>query len=274
MQKTEEKKNLVSNKKYKDDRWKLSVLIDENSVEKFSLDMLEPYPHPETRQTYLPSANGKPLKHFIVDKLEIIFKPEEDPTVYKMIDWLLMHPRVRVEGINEEELKLNNKIKPDFVFVNLDKRDFTEMDKNNVIDEMVGRLSFAAGPYSVGLKKIRYACAMMGIVYKDRRNSKNPETELKHLRNKMKDHIRKSPENAAHFKQILSNAENAARMFALKVLLEEKEIVYEHGVFKYQGKILGANLDNSIGQLQNMPELDAELQDKAKNIMINNGYTM
>lgn len=253
-------------------KWKLELLIAEDQVEKFSLATLAPYEHPVLQQRYFPSADNQPLTHFVVDKIILFFFPKENKSHRRILDWLILHPEVQVDGLSLNEIQLNNKVKARFKLINVDMQDFTEMEEENIIDEMVGRLSFSAGPYSVGIKKLRYASAALGLSYTDKRHSNNVESEKIHLRNKLKHFVRRKKENAIELRNILSNVDSAESMFALKVLLDKKEIIYEHGIFKYNGNILSTSLESSIGFLTNAPEIKAEMIDKAHKYLLSDGF--
>tara|TARA_A100000172_G_C3044260_1_gene111878 strand:- start:62200 stop:63045 length:846 start_codon:yes stop_codon:yes gene_type:complete len=245
-------------------RWKLEHIIAEDQIHKFSLTTLPAYQHPVTGQTYVPSENGRPLSHLVVDKIILIFDPSRNADQKRIIDWLILHPEVKVDGLELSEQQKNNKVKARFKLVNLDMQDLTEMDENNIIDEMVGRLSFAGGPNSVGITKLRYAAAAVGVSYKDKRHANNPDAEKKHLRNKLKKYVRRGRKQAEEFQTIINNVENASRMFAIKVLLDKKEISFEYGIYKYNGHLLGSSLESAVGALEVSPDLHAEMLDKAK----------
>jgi len=252
--------------------WKLEYLIDADQVEKFSLTTLAPYEHPLSGQKYFPSQNNQPLTHLVVDKIITHFHPDRDKSHQRILDWLISNPEVQVDGLKLDQKYLNNKVKARFTLVNLNMQDLTQMEEENIIDEMVGRLSFSGGPNSIGIKKLRYASAEVGLAYIDRRHSKNPNSEKLHLRNKLKHYVRKGKKQALEFKQIISNVENAERMFALKVLLDKKEIIYEHGIYKYNGRLLGSSLESAVGFLMSAPDIGVEMIDKAHNYLKEEGF--
>lgn len=253
-------------------RWKLEHIIAEDQIHKFSLTTLPAYQHPVTGQTYVPSENGRPLSHLVVDKIINIFDPSKNPDQRRVIDWLILHPEVKVDGLDLSDQQKNNKIKARFKLVNLDMQDLTEMDENNIIDEMVGRLSFAGGPSAVSFEKLRYAAAGVGVAYTDKRHANSPDAEKKHLRNKLKKYVRRGKKQALEFQAIITNAENASRMFAVKVLLDKKDVIYEHGIYKYNGNLMGSSLESAVGYLELHSDIHAEMLDKAKQYLRNDNF--
>lgn len=253
-------------------RWKLERLIDESQVEKFSLFTLDAYVHPTLNVKYFPSHQGRPMTNFVVDKIITRFDPDAEPTQRKLIDWLICHPQVRVDGLDLDGEILNKKTKAEFSLVNIDQQDLSEIEDNNVIDEIVGRLSFDGGPHAVGIEKMRYVAAQIGVSYIDRRYVNNPKTEKLQLRKKLKSYARNGKKHAEKIKEILTNVDNAKRIFALKVLLDKKDVIYEHGIFKYQGELLGSTLESCAEKLAQVPEKEAEIVDKAKEYIKAEGF--
>lgn len=281
MEASEKTKTYAKNENFsffKDDKnqgtWKLEHIIEPDQIEKFSLTTLAPYQHPLSGQKYFPSANNEPLTHLVVDKILTYFFPEKEKSQRRILDWLISHPEVEVQGLKLDEKYKANKIKARFFLVNLDQQDFTQMEEENVIDEMVGRLSFSGGAYAIGIKRLRYASALLGLAYTDRRHAGKIESEKMHLRNKLKHYVRKGKKFAEEFKEIITNVDTAERMFALKVLLDKKEVIYEHGVYKYNGNLLGSSLESSVGFLEQSPDINVEMVDKAKNYLREDGFSI
>lgn len=256
-------------------RWKLEVLIErKEDLEKFSLLSLDPYIHPVAGKKYLPNIEGQPAPFFIIDKILTRFNPEDNPLETKILDWLISHPKVDVPGMKLDERVKNNKSKPLVRLVNLDAQDISEMEESNVVDQMLGRLSFDTGVYAIGLEKLRYISADIGKPYKDRRYAKNANTEKNYLRKAVKDYVRRGKEEAQHVIDLVNNIENARRSFILKVLLEYGLVVKEYSIYKFEGKVIGSTFDSCVEFLAKTPDVEEDMFMKAKNFLKEDGFTI
>ena len=245
-------------------KWKLTYEI-KNSLKAngFGSVGLSTYLHPITRRYLFPVIDGQPKAFLEFGSPIKMYDPDENANDRSIVNWLLNHPRVGIEGVDlDESIKKHKDSNPDFKLVNVDLQDLTEIEEENIIDEMVGRLTYEGGKHAVGLERLKYILAKLGMSFEDRRAIQSPQVLKKILRNKVKSFVKKSAENAQTVKKILDNIEEAKKHYAIRFLTQKGAIIMSNGMLKFEGIILGMNVESAVAFLEQNPDVWLIIQNK------------
>lgn len=250
-------------------KWKLTYNIS-NTLKAvgFGSVTLEPYMHPISRKWQYPMVDNQPKVIVEITAAETIYNPDEKLNDKSMVNWMLNHPRVMVDGVTlDPKIMASKEANSKFRLYNVDMRDVSEYEEENEIDAMVGRLTLNTGDKAVGLEKLRWILAKLNMPFKDRRIMVNPKAEKLILRNKLKSHVKKSTKNAKEVKMILNNLEDAKKHFCIKILVESGDITIANGMLKYKAAVLGLNVDSAVSHLEQDANVWLEIQDLVGKIM-------
>lgn len=247
-------------------RWKLSYTTENTlGAIAFGGQMLEPYQNPYTKEMMFPlDEQNKPMPGFWVDKLVAYFVPDklENNEHYNAVAFLLGHPEVMIEGLTIDDQyarfkKSNTKMK----LINLDHQDQLELDDQEIIDSMIGRLTLDAGVHAVSLEKLQYVLAKLNKPFLDKRYITDNQQLKKQLRKAVKDYARKGAKECLEIENILDNIENAKKTFLIKYLVELGVLVFSAGSFKHDGLVIGFNVESAVDYLSLNPEHYLSLQE-------------
>ncbi|RZV56995.1 MAG: hypothetical protein EX254_10480 [Flavobacteriaceae bacterium] len=248
-------------------KWKLTYDL-ENTLKSdgFSGRMLSSYQHPITRQmVHLLDDMGRPIQlgYWIGTLTTYLFPDKEgNQAHYNAILFLLGHPDVGVEGIPiDEKWKKSKKSNPKAKLVNLDYANQVEMDDQEIVDQMIGRLSLDLGKHAVGLEKLQYVLATLNKPFYDKRYINDARQLKKKLRKEVKDFVREGSKNAKTVEQILDNVEDAKKAYVIKMLLTLEEITYSSGSYKHNTVPMGFNIESTVDYLKRNPDHYATLLD-------------
>ena len=229
---------------------------------------LEPYMHPKTRLWQYPVVDGQPKAIVEITSAKTIYRPDEDMNHKSLVNWMLNHPRVRIDGMDlEPSIEKSKEGNAKYYLYNMDLRDLSEYEEENTIDEMVGRITLNMGASSISLEKTRYILARLNEPFKDGRSITNSKTEKLILKNKLKAFVKKSKENAIMVKSILSDLENAKKYYCVKVLVDSGDIKISNGMLKYGVVVLGVNVDSAVNYLETDQNTYLELQSKVAKLV-------
>lgn len=263
-----EKHSILKQKNYFG-RWKLSYNVtNEQGESAFGESFIDGYMHPLYKKWFLPVIGGIPAPGFHITKTITVFDPDNNEEHQGLVEWLLAHPKVMVEGLDIDEEILNskkaaNKIK----LINIDYVDVSEMEDEEIIDKIVGRLTLDTGQFALGLEKLRYICAAIGKPYKDSRYINNAKTEKTILRNKVKRFVKESKGNAKKVESVIQNLDAAKMEYIVQVLMEHGKIVQTGGYLKYEGKIMGVNYESILKEVRTNPILYQEMEKQVINLI-------
>lgn len=231
--------------------WQLTYRLTSNLGEGgFSGRMIGPYTHPLTgtvQQLILPSS-GLQIGLFI-DKVVINYKPTENRDHAAIIDWLVAHPEVWVEQKHTklEDKYFKNKVSNARIrLVNLDFQDMEEIDNEEFIDELAGRLSVNTGNKAIGLNRIRFIMAKLGLNYRNSKFISDPAIEKKHLRKSLKTYVRKSIANAKEVEAILDNMDEAKFVYEIREMMRLGLLTKVGGMYRYQNDPIGTSQEAII----------------------------
>lgn len=251
--------------------WEIVVkLTNPKGVAAFGGRYLTDYIHPLTqRKTPLFNVDGQRLIGFNIEKPTMRLYPKKNYNDRLVLDWLLAHPEVTVEGIGLKKDILSKKKKGGKIILkNLDKQELQSFDEEEVIDILLGRLSLEGGPQAVSLAKLRYILAYFNLSYRDGRYVKDPRTEKKMLRRRIKEYARiidkdpSSPDyrksNARKISAILDKIDNYKIVYEIKEMIRFGILREEYGMFKYNNIPVGTQIDSVVKFFNNSAEIYTE----------------
>lgn len=254
--------------------WQLKYkLTNSLGIQGFSGRMIGPYTHPlsgTVQQLILPDS-GLQVGFFIGDVI-MNFYPEKSKRDEAIVDWLVAHPEV---GIENNQTKLNErylgakKTNPRITLTNLDHQDMEEIDNEEFIDQIVGRLSLDTGKQAVGLDKLRFLLAKLNLNYRNAKYINDPSVEKKHLRQDIKKFVRKSMDNAKAVEKILDNLENAKFVYEIKEMMRLGFIKKNAGMYMYEGNPLGTSYEGIIDFFNKNEEFYSDITEKLYSFLKN-----
>lgn len=237
-------------------RWKLTYKTTNNiGPSAFGGKHLPVYPSPfDSKKTYRRSVDDKPLKGFMMDRLSIDLFPDENLDHKHLVNWLICHPEVAVVGVpNIDSRILKKKEVCKITLTCVDYLEISDIDEDDFIDKVNGRLSVEGGPQAVGLDRLRYILASLNMTYRNDRYEKKIEKKV--LRKSLKNFVRSSVENARIVDALIEDHDNAKDHFIFKEMIRTNVIVNIGGVYKFQNTPLGITEDKTIQFLTNNPDL-------------------
>lgn len=187
-----------------------------------------------------------------------LINPDENIWFVTLLDWLIGHPEVGVEGVKvgKEYLSVKN-TNPRFKLVNLNEQEVEKIDDNDEIDRMIGRL-VAVGPKALSLSKLRYILAGLNKPYFEYKHITKPSTEKKVLMNVIKTHVRRGTDECRQVENVLNHIEDAQWSYELRELLRYEMVVKTNGSYKYNDVPLGVEPQSVINWFkQNMDTYSA-----------------
>lgn len=222
--------------------WKLTyTLQNSQGVAAFSGKHITSYADAITgKERILFDINGEYMTGFMMDTTLKTIDPATNPWNVTLLDWLIGHPEVGVEGIKIDQLdyvRVKNS-NPRFKLVNLNEQEVEAIDDNDEIDRMIGRL-VAVGPKAISLAKVRHVLAALNKPYMEHKHISKPSTEKKVLMNIIKNHVRTGKDEARQIGIILDNLEDAQWSYELRELMRYGMIAKTNGSFKYNDIPLG-----------------------------------
>lgn len=248
-------------------KWQLTYkLVNQLGKDGFSGKLISSYTDPfNGRGRHLLDPDGQFMPGYFMDRTERILNPESNPWHTTLIDWLLGHPEV---GINNNQVKLDEKYitkkisNPRFKLINLDHQDVTDLDEEDYIDKLIGRLTLEGGPQAISLEKFRFILAKLGLPYRLEKHISVPKIEKQKLRKKLKDHARESKNNSEEINKILDNLQEAQFQYEIKELQRLEIITNNNGMFMCKGNPLGISTESIIKYFINTPDFYAALKEE------------
>jgi hypothetical protein len=238
-------------------KWRLLYkVMNTQGPEAFGGFHLPVYPNPFTgEKTYLKNVDGGAKNGYLMDKLVINLNPDEDKNVFYLVHWLICHPDVRVKGVPKLDPTIIKKTKDNtqITLTCLDYVEIEEIEKEDFIDQVVGRISLNNGNKALGLEKVRHIMASLKLQYHDPRHT--GMTEKKILRSKLKNYIRSSYENAQRVHNAIKNLEEAKEHYLFKEMIRHRVLILSNGMYKYNNAPVGTNFDTVLRFWSDHPEV-------------------
>lgn len=263
---TEERKlpRTVKDKNLLSGHWRLKYkLVNRMGKEGFSGVMLSSYTDTVTgAPRHLYNEHGVRLPGYLVEHQVNTFKPDEVPQDRNVIDWLIGHPKVKIEarqaGLDASftAKKLSN---PRFELVNLDFEAIEDLEDEDFVDKVIGQISLDKGTNALGLDKLKFILSALNMQYNDLKYINDSRVEKQKLRKKLKDFTRKSKSNAEKVLRIIENLQNAKYEYEIKEMTRMEIIYISNGMYKYEGNPLGTTIGSVMKYFNNNPDFYAEL---------------
>ena len=241
-------------------RWKLTYTVrNSQGPSAFGGYHIGTYPNPFTgEKTFLRTVDNEALRGFMMDKLGRQFLPDEDQNDKFLVSWLICSPEVKVEGVeNLDPIILKKKTAGKLTLTYLDAEQTNKLDDEDYIDKLIGILSLDKGVNALGLSKLRYVMAYLGMNYREPRFE--ADTEKKSLRSKLKTQARKSVAKAKEIYNAIDNMNDAQDVYEFKESVRLRIIVFTNGVYKFNGTPIGRGFDQATAFFNSHPEVKTEV---------------
>jgi hypothetical protein len=246
--------------------WVLTYkLVNSEGERAFAGKTISSYTDPMTgKARHLFNADGQFLPGFLIDKTRMVFKPSVNPYQVNILDWLIGHPDVGVEKDHvkmDERYFLKKNTNPRIMLVNLDHQSTVELDDEDFIDKLVGRLSLDTGQQAVSLKKLRYVLSALNRPYMNPKLINDKNKEKLFLRKALKDFARSgtSTTNAESVNVILDDLDHAKFLYEIKEMVRYNILYQSGGMYKYNGAPLGISIESVIKYFINNIEVYTEM---------------
>lgn len=245
-------------------KWELKAILSNNLPDKsdgFSVHMISAYPDPFTgKQRVLVDEDGNMTLGYEVSKVLTILNPDENKKDRNVINFLLGHPQVSVQGVELSfETKKTKKSNPKYILIALDKQNLKVLEDDDQIDMVIAKL-ISKGRNELSLEKIRAILAVLNLNYINKRHYGNASTEKQILISSLKSFVRQSIENAKRVNGIIEDIENAKYILLIKEMIRFGLMQNNFGSFKYRGEAIALDFEGVVSWLKANPELNAEIQ--------------
>lgn len=246
--------------------WELKIEITNSQGTKaFGGRRLTSYIHPLTgMRVPLINLDGQEELGYMIDKPTMRLHPDTNLMHRRIVDWLITHPLVGVEGIELTDLITSKKeSNPVVTLKNVDRQELSMIDDQDTIDVVIGKLSDDNPKTGISLERLRYLLAYFNLPYFDIRWIKNKTTERKLLRQKIKNFARgTSPSgklNAVLIDEVLTEIDNLKYYYEFKEMLRFDVIREANGIYKFNNVPIGSNEDSVISWMKNNLEIYTEM---------------
>jgi hypothetical protein len=198
------------------------------------------------------------------------FDPGKSMQEKVILEWLIHHPEVVVEGYKGHKgfdrwSQLKNTNSP-FKLVNLDAKEQAELENEEFVDQLVGRVMLEGGKQAIGLDRLRWLLSALGRPYRSNRYAGDPTKEKRFLRKSLKNYIRSGMEQAKEVAHQLENNrfENKKADYYVKELVRLDVFKYRNNLYEYEGMPVAATtsgivklwLDNPIAKEEHLAALE------------------
>lgn len=247
--------------------WKLTYeLTNRMGGEGFSGRMLSSYTDPLTGVArHLYNSEGFMQPGYFIDRVEIKFRPEIERAHQHIVDWLVGHPLVGVEqshtGLDEKYMNRKDD-NPRILLVNLDHEEIVELEEEDYIDRLVGRIVLDNGVNAIGIAPLRFILSKLNMPYTDSKYMNNPKIEKSKLRHRLKDYVRRGLKEAKKVNLILDNLAEAKYEYEIKEMVRLEILYISNGMYKYESNPIGIATESVIKYFMNNPDFYSECEKK------------
>lgn len=254
----------VKNQEYLNGRWLLTYkLVNSEGERGFSGKTISVYTDALTgKARFLYDVDGNRLNGYLIDRTRRILNPAENPQDRLDIDWMLGHPDV---GIEESNVKLDREYvnrkssNPRIMLINLDHVETVDLEEEDYIDKLIGRVSLDSGVQALGLDRLRFVLSAIDRPYFEANYINNPAKEKALLRKSLKDFIRSSFENAQMVNKVLDDLNAAKLRYEIKEMKRFEIISFFGGMYKYHGQPIGSSVESLLKYFGENIELHEEI---------------
>lgn len=266
METTEEKKihRTVKDKNLLKGQWRLKyVLVNRMGAGGFSGRMLTTYTDALTGASrFLHDVNGQRMNGYMIEKQITIFDPENNMQDRNILDWLIGHPDVWVE---QEHAKLEDRYMDKknensrIQLVNLDHQSVENLEEEDYIDRLIGKIVTPNGVHSISLARLRFILAKLNKPYYEAKYMTNEKIEKQMLQKRLKTYVRSGIEKAKEVDKIIENLEAAKIEYEIKEMVRHNILYIANGMFKYESHPIGISTDSVVQYFNQNPDLYNEL---------------
>jgi hypothetical protein len=255
--------------------WELKIEIHNTQGTKaFGGRLLSTYTHPLTGMRIpLVNLNFQEELGLMIDRPTMRYMPDENPMDRRIIDWLIAHPEVGIEGVElKDGVKSKKQSNPTISLKNVDRQEMSNIDNEDTIDVVIGKLSDDNPKTGISLERLRYLLAHFNLPYFDVRYIKNKTTEKKFLRQKIKSFARginsDGSLNATKVDDVLNEIDDLKYSYEFKEMLRFAIVKESFGVYKFNNVPIGSNETSAIlwmkSNLEIYTEMSGELYPRLK----------
>ena len=246
--------------------WRLKYkLVNRLGPDGFSGKLLSSYTDPMTGgPRHLYNEYGAQQAGYLIEREVTIFRPDSSVQDRNTLDWLIGHPSIGIEQSHEgldSKYQKRKESNPRAILVNLDFQELEELEDEDYIDKLIGRISADSGVNSIGISTLRFVLSKLNLRYIEHKYITNPKVEKQMLRKSLKTFIRSGTDtsNAKGVNFILENLAEAKFHYEIKEM-QRKEVIYiSNGMFKFEGNPLATTIDGVIKHFTQHPDFYAEL---------------
>jgi hypothetical protein len=247
--------------------WRMVYEVEAGKAGGFGGRLLDPYDDPISgKKRMLVDPNGKVKIGYFIER-EITILDASNASHRCDLDFLIGHPRVGIQnnqvGIGSEYIARKDD-NPRIKLTNLDYENIQDLEDDEYIDRLIGRLVQDTGVSAISLEKLRCVLATLNFQYKDQKYYGDNKIEKSKLRDVLKRFARADLKNAEQVNKVLDDLDHAKFVYEVKELLDQKVISFDNGMYKYNTLPIGIGIDSVIQNFKNDPDLYAEIVSKLK----------
>jgi hypothetical protein len=216
------------------------------------------------RSRFLHDLNGKQQTGYFIENQVTIFNPEENPEHLNILDWLIGHPEVWVEPEHAKVQKayMNKKNENSRItLVNLDHQSIENLEEEDYIDKLVGRIVLDGGPNAIGIEKLRFVLAKLQMPYMESKYMNNQKVEKPILQKRLKTFVRSGLKNAEEVNKILENLDEAKYIYEIQEMMRFGILYVANGMFKHDSHPIGISTESVIKYFMQNPDFYTKLNE-------------
>lgn len=211
------------------------------------------------------TPNGE-VTSLLIDKIALVFNPDESEIDKHNIETLIQHPNVRLTAMTDEEhrslVKKNLKVaNPLFELTNLDKQKEEGFESEREMLEIRNMIYNG----NLSTSKLVWLASKFGISYREYIKLGNKDKKRKSLITALDKFVRYSDKNRKEFVMAIDNIANTEYVFYINELINLGTITDIGGIYKVGERPVGPNTDSIIKFYQE----NKELFEQHKELVIN-----
>lgn len=246
--------------------WRLRYkLVNRLGPDGFSGKLLSSYTDPVSGgPRHLYNEYGAQQTGYLIEREVTIFRPDTSAKDRNVLDWLIGHPDMGVEqshdGLDAGYIK-RKESNPRAVLVNLDFQELEELEDEDYIDKLIGRISADSGGQAIGIDTLRFILSKLNLRYIEHKYITNPKVEKQMLRKTLKVFVRSGTDtkNAKVVNFLLQNLAEAKYHYEIKEMQRHEILYIANGMYKFEGNPLSTTLDGVVKHFTQHPDFYAEL---------------
>jgi hypothetical protein len=250
--------------------WELNYkLTNARGINGFAGLMIQNYIDPATgaMRKYV-DENNTVYSGYWLGEVKKILDPSRYPAHKRVLEFLLGSPEVAVvrNHANMDNAYFAKKqSNPRLTLLNKTYEDLSELEDENYIDLLKGRISMEGGPKALGVDKLRWILAQLNHTYRYPKYD-TASNEKNKLRKELKKFVGQRKANAQDVYAILDNLENAKMTFICKEFVEYGIIAIVDGMFVYNNNPISGSFESLKEYMKANPDYFGKLQKRLLDI--------